>query len=141
MVTILLLGLSGVCSIVSLVCFIMVIVQMFKRDESKMGIVCIVTFLCCGIGGLIAFVYGWTKAAAWDIKNIMIAWSVAIMIVAIMIVAIVIVAVKTLATIDSTSPYFNTDPDTMNFEIDMGDGAFEFPEGATEPEVTPTEQP
>ncbi len=134
MLTILLQCLSGICSIVSLVCFIMVLVQMFKRGESTMGIVCIVTILCC-VGGLIAFVYGWTKAAAWDIKNIMIAWSV-------VIVLNIILSVIVLALTASTMPAdFNFDPNDMNFEIDMGDATFEIPEGISEPEVTPAEQP
>ena len=75
MIVLLLQGLSSLCGLVSLVCFIMVLVQMFKRGETTMGIVCIVTLFCCGIGGLITFVYGWTKAAAWDITKIMIVWS------------------------------------------------------------------
>jgi hypothetical protein len=29
----------------------------------------------CGIGVLIAFVYGWIKHREWGIKNIMIAWT------------------------------------------------------------------
>jgi len=77
MLTILLIGLSVIFSIINFWCFIMVVVQMFKRGEPAMGIVCIGTIFCW-VGGLIAFVYGWTKAAAWDIKNIMIAWSVVI---------------------------------------------------------------
>lgn len=134
MLTILLQGLSAICSIISLVCFIMVLVQMFKRGESTMGIVCIVTIFCC-VGGLIAFVYGWTKAAAWDIKNIMIAWSV-------VIVLNMILSGIVFALAASTMPAdFNFDPNNMNFEIDMGDATFEIPEGISEPEVTPAEQP
>ena len=58
----------------SLVCFILVLIQMFQRGQSTLGIVCAVLALC-GIGVLIAFVYGWIKHREWGITNIMIAWS------------------------------------------------------------------
>jgi hypothetical protein len=63
-----------VCSLVSLVCFILVLVAMFKNEQTVMGIVCIVTIFC-GIGGLIAFVYGWMKAGEWNLQQVMLAWT------------------------------------------------------------------
>ena len=66
--------LSAVVGIGSLVCFIMVIIQMFKHDQQTMGIVCIVGIFCC-FGGIVAFVYGWMNAAAWNIQNIMYIWT------------------------------------------------------------------
>ena len=133
MLTILLIGLSVIFSIINFWCFIMVLVQMFKRGEPAMGIVCIGTIFCW-VGGLIAFVYGWTKAAAWDIKNIMIAWSV--------VIVLNIIFLYVLALTASTMPAeFNFDPNNMDFEINMGDATFEIPEGISEPEVTPAEQP
>ncbi|HJN10601.1 MAG TPA: hypothetical protein QF564_18080 [Pirellulaceae bacterium] len=134
MLIVLLQGLSSLCGLVSLVCFIMVIVQMFKREESTMGIVCIVTIFCC-IGVLIAFVYGWTKAAAWDIKNIMIAWTIAFVLLSGLVFALAAGAAAT----DAAN--FNFDPDSMEIEIDMDDTDFGIPEGFPEPEGTPTEQP
>ncbi len=70
----LLLLLLGVCGIGSVVCYVMVIIKMFSNDESTMGIVCLVTLLC-GVGGLIAFVYGWMKSGTWGIQNLMLAWT------------------------------------------------------------------
>ena len=67
-------ALAIICGLGSLVCFVLVIIQMFSNGESTMGIVCLVTILC-GIGGLIAFVYGWIKSGAWGIQNIMFAWT------------------------------------------------------------------
>jgi hypothetical protein len=67
--------LSAVAGIGSLVCFILVLVQMFNRGQTTLGIVCIVLLFCCGIGGLVAFVYGWMKHREWGITNVMIAWS------------------------------------------------------------------
>jgi hypothetical protein len=65
-------------SVVSIICFIVVIVQMFQHGATTMGIVCIVLTLCCGLGALIAFIYGWVKAREWNMMNLMIVWSVAV---------------------------------------------------------------
>jgi len=67
----------GLASLVSLICFILVLIQMFQRGATGMGIACIVLGFCCGLGGLIAFVYGWTKARPWNMNNLMTVWTVA----------------------------------------------------------------
>jgi hypothetical protein len=72
--------LSVIVSLVSLGCFIMVVVQMFQHGQTGMGIACIVLIFCCGIGGIVAFVYGWMKANEWNIKNLMLAWTAAIIV-------------------------------------------------------------
>lgn len=69
---------SIIAGIGSLVCFILVLVQMFQRGETTMGIVCIVLTFCALIGPLITFIYGWVKSGQWGIKNIMVAWTVCI---------------------------------------------------------------
>ena len=62
--------------IVSLVCLIMVIVKMFQNDQSTLGIVTIILTLCTGIvGTLVAFVIGWMNAAKWNIRNLMLAFT------------------------------------------------------------------
>jgi len=63
----------------SLVCFVLVLIQMFQHRQMALGIVCIVLAFC-GIGFLIAFIYGWVKAREWNIQNIMIAWTVCVLI-------------------------------------------------------------
>jgi hypothetical protein len=68
-------------SLVSFICFIVVLVQMFQRGKTGMGILCIVLTLCCGIGGLITFVYGWVKATEWKTFNLMLVWTIALAIV------------------------------------------------------------
>ncbi len=72
--------LSGVAGIGSLICFILVLIQMFKRGKTGLGIACIVLVFCCGIGGLVAFVYGWIKNTEWGLRNVMIVWTVCIII-------------------------------------------------------------
>jgi hypothetical protein len=68
-------GLLVLVGIGELVCFILVLMKMFQSGEQTMGIVCIVLALCCGIGGLVAFVYGWINVTKWDLKNIMWIWT------------------------------------------------------------------
>lgn len=58
-----------VCSIGVLVCSILVGVQAIKRQQIPMGILCII----CGI---VALVYGWMKSNEWGIKNLMIIFTV-----------------------------------------------------------------
>ena len=53
---------------------------MFQRGATGLGVVCIVLSLCCGLGALIAFVYGWTKARDWKTVNVMTVWTVAFVI-------------------------------------------------------------
>lgn len=74
----LLMALSIIVGLVSLGCFIMVLVQMFQHGETGIGVACIILIFCFGIGGLVAFVYGWIKSAEWGIKNIMMIWSACI---------------------------------------------------------------
>jgi fucose permease len=57
-----------------LVCFILVVLQMFKREKTGIAIVCLV-LICC-VGGLIAFIFGWIKNKEWTITNIMLIWTV-----------------------------------------------------------------
>jgi hypothetical protein len=68
-------GLQAILAIVSLVCLILVLIKMFQSGETTLGIVCIVLLLCFGIGGLIAFIFGWINAQKWNIKNVMLIWT------------------------------------------------------------------
>jgi hypothetical protein len=70
----------GLSTLVSLICFVLVLVQMFQRGSTGIGILCLALCLCCGLGGLIAFIYGWTKARDWNIGNLMTVWTVAFVI-------------------------------------------------------------
>ncbi|OAI41657.1 hypothetical protein AYO40_02670 [Planctomycetaceae bacterium SCGC AG-212-D15] len=71
-----LVGLLIILGLVGFVCFVMVCMKMFQNDQTGLGIACLATyFLCGGVGGLIAFVYGWMKAGEWRIKGVMTAWT------------------------------------------------------------------
>lgn len=63
------------CGIGSLVCFILVLIQMFNHGQTGLGIACIVLLFVCGIGGLVTFIVGWMNATRWQIQNVMLAWT------------------------------------------------------------------
>jgi hypothetical protein len=56
-------------SLGSLVCWILVLVKIFKSGNIGLGIVGIIC-------PLVAFIYGWMKADEFGIKNIMLIWTV-----------------------------------------------------------------
>ncbi|MBN2290931.1 MAG: hypothetical protein JXM70_00815 [Pirellulales bacterium] len=62
-------------SIGSLVCYILVLIKMFQNSETTMGVICIVTFILCGLGVLIAFIVGWINAGKWQIQQTMWIWT------------------------------------------------------------------
>ena len=68
-------ALNSVVGIAWLVCFILVIVQMFQHGQTGLGVACLVGFILCGIGYFVAFVYGWMKSNEWRIQNIMYVWT------------------------------------------------------------------
>ena len=66
-----------IASPTALICFVLVLIQMFQRGDRSIGIACIALTLFCGLGGLITFVYGWFKARQWNIVNLMTLWTIA----------------------------------------------------------------
>jgi hypothetical protein len=66
--------------IVSLVCFVMVLIRIFQDGQTGLGVACIVLLFCAGIGVIIAFIVGWMNARRWVITNLMTVWTVCILI-------------------------------------------------------------
>ena len=85
--------------LVGLVFFVLVVVEMFKRQQNGLAIACIVLALCTGIGYLIAFVYGWMKATEWNIKKIMLSWTACFAVQLVFVVGIL--AVGATAAVDA----------------------------------------
>jgi hypothetical protein len=50
---------------------------MFQNGSTILGIVCLVTG-CCLIGPTIAFVIGWMRSTQWNIRGLMLIWTVAV---------------------------------------------------------------
>ena len=67
-------GLALIAGLASFVCFILVLVQMFKNAGAGLGIVGIIT---CGIA---AFIWGWIKAKQLNLSKIMLIWTAAIVV-------------------------------------------------------------
>jgi hypothetical protein len=71
-------GLQVVVWLVMLGCYFFVIYKMFDAAETVIGIVCLVGACLLGLGGIVAFVYGWMKAWEWEIVPVMAIWSVCV---------------------------------------------------------------
>jgi hypothetical protein len=71
-------GLNYAVAIVSLLCYFYVLYQMYENAETVIAIVCLVGMCVLGLGGIVAFVYGWIKARDWEIVPVMAIWSGAI---------------------------------------------------------------
>ena len=68
-------AIGSIFGLVSLICYILVIIKMFQNDKAGLAITCLVLLLLCGLGGLIAFILGWMNANQWGIRNIMLVWT------------------------------------------------------------------
>lgn len=72
--------LSGLVGIGALICWVIVLIQLFKQKGVGFGILGIIC-------ALFALIYGWMKAEEWGIKQIMLIWT-ALIVVSIILNAI-----------------------------------------------------
>src|SRR4051812_2477189 len=72
--------LSLIVGLGALICYIMVVIKMFQNGKTGPGLFSTLGLLLCGLGYLFAFIYGWMKAGEWRIKNLMLAWTVLILV-------------------------------------------------------------
>jgi len=63
--------LAAICGIVSLVCFIIMVIPLFKEKGALHGILGII----CGI---YTFIWGWMNAARLGKKQVMLIWTIAL---------------------------------------------------------------
>jgi hypothetical protein len=54
-----------------IVCFILVLIKMFQRGQTGLGILCIVLFFCCTLGVLIQLILGFMKQDELGVRKIM----------------------------------------------------------------------
>ncbi len=124
---VLLYGFVIIASIVGLVCFALVVAQMFKHDQTGLGVACIILAFCTGVGPLIAFVFGWTKAKEWDLKQIMTIWSVALALQVFLVFGAILMLFGAAAF--SANELHERDAfDDIEFSIDEDDMNFDFEE-------------
>ncbi len=83
-------------SIVSVVCWIMTLIKIFKESVGLgiVGIIC----------GLFAFIYGWVKSKEYDNKKIMVIWTIAIVVSILLNVAAGVIAGSAVSTMDLKLP-------------------------------------
>ena len=76
LIVIAMLAIASLFLFINFVFALIVIIKMFKNDQTGMGIACLVmSFLCFGMGMPVAFVFGWLKAGEWKIKGLMMGWT------------------------------------------------------------------
>ena len=77
-------GLGGILGLAGFVCWVMIVIKMFQNDKSTLGIITIVLVFCGGIGYLIGLVVGWMNATAWNMKNIVVAYTACLILTAVL---------------------------------------------------------
>ena len=71
-------GLVGLLGLVIIGCYAYTVYLMFTHGDQTIGIISLVGLLC-GVGVIIAFVYGWMKVGAWRNFPVMGVWTVSIL--------------------------------------------------------------
>ena len=66
-----LLGIGMILMLVAFVCCILVIVKMFQNNQTGLGIGTIVGLFVCGIGYILALIFGWKNKEAWKLEKVM----------------------------------------------------------------------
>jgi hypothetical protein len=61
----------GICGLVSLICWIYILVKTFQAGKIGLGILGIIC-------GLFAYIYGWAKAAEFHARAVMVIWTLSI---------------------------------------------------------------
>lgn len=62
---------------IHIVCFLVVLSTVFDAGSKELGFICLFLTLCTGLGAIVTFIVGWMNAKAWEIKPLMITWSIA----------------------------------------------------------------
>lgn len=66
--------LASACWLGGVVCFILLLVEMFRRGQVGLAAVFIL-LTCCGVGVFVAFIYGWLRVREWSLQNLMTWWT------------------------------------------------------------------
>jgi hypothetical protein len=66
-----LLGIGGLFGIAAFVCFVLIVIKMFQNNQTGLGIGSIIGVFICGIGYLLALIFGWKNKNAWGLQTVM----------------------------------------------------------------------
>jgi len=69
-------GAFGIVSLALIVCYLFNVIQMFRKGNTMMGIVFVITMFC-GIGYFIMLIYGWLKVSEYSMPIVMIIYTIA----------------------------------------------------------------
>jgi hypothetical protein len=84
------LAFAGLLLLIASVCYLSVIIAMFKNGKAMLAVSCLLTAGCGGPGVLIAFIYGWVKSGEWQLQRVMRMWTMSIVGVPVLLVLAVI---------------------------------------------------
>jgi drug/metabolite transporter (DMT)-like permease len=66
-----------IINLVCFVCYLIVVVKMFQHNEAALGILALIGFFVFGLGYLFALIFGWSKSSDWNIRPVMLVWTLA----------------------------------------------------------------
>lgn len=66
-----LLGIGSIAGIIAFVCAVIVAVKMLQNNQTALGVITIIGFFFCGIGYLLALIFGWQNRQAWGLQKVM----------------------------------------------------------------------
>lgn len=67
-------GFAGLLFIITLVCWILVLIRLFQTGRTGVAIASLLLSLC-GIGPLVALIYGWLHVDELRVRNIVYLWT------------------------------------------------------------------
>lgn len=117
-----LLGISTIFSIVALVCAILVAVKMLQNDQTAMGVITIIGLFVCGIGYLLALIFGWQNRNAWSLQKVMPIFTVSLILS--MVLGSVGFAIMTSKAVDEFNR-IQSEQDGGEFDSGIEEPAFE----------------
>lgn len=75
MIAILLLFLLGILGIISIGCYVVIVIKMFQHGDPLLGGISLGSLVCLGLGFLVAFVLGWVNVDKYQARQLMMIWT------------------------------------------------------------------
>lgn len=73
-------GAQWVAGVIWIVCFILILLAMFRNGKGGLAIICLLLSLCFGVGSLVAFVVGWMRSSEWNLRTVMLIMTIALLV-------------------------------------------------------------
>lgn len=72
-------GMAAILFLAAFLCFVIVVVKMFQKNEPAIGVVSIVSMCIAFIGFMVTLIYGWMRAREWNIKGLMTIYTICLL--------------------------------------------------------------